>query len=532
MTYVNYSLYRRALQRDMTDPIHHQTHAARQTLEYLLEERRAALRFLVEVLPITELSNPERLEAVYINLRDSFQDLGGGFSSLALLDSTGGEIARTGPALERRESEAGPPKLHEADKMDGNFISDVFWGQDNRPHFVIEVIQQNSDTKNATLRATINIELLTQHLGTFSQNLICDAFLINKDGILQTPSQLFGDILDRIPFETPKPDKETRVMQPLAEMECADILAYANIDNSPFILMVLGNSSSSGQNWFISRKYLVAFLTISILILLFFISATSTYMVSHIRESDRKRRAYYHQLEYENKMASIGRLSAGVAHEINNPLAIINEKAGLAKDLLLLSDDFPQRSRIVDFADSILSSVERCGTITKRLLGFAKHMEIESIEIDLKALVQDVLSFLEKEAGFRNLEVHVHAQSPLPPIQSDRGQLQQVFLNIINNAFQAVMDGGTIEIDLRQEDPETVAVAITDTGCGIPEENVERIFEPFFTTKEQYGTGLGLSITYGIVQKLGGRITVESQLGKETRFTVYLPIRHASPRKT
>ncbi|MDH5197042.1 MAG: HAMP domain-containing histidine kinase, partial [Gemmatimonadota bacterium] len=108
----------------------------------------------------------------------------------------------------------------------------------------------------------------------------------------------------------------------------------------------------------------------------------------------------------------------------------------------------------------------------------------------------------------------------------DRGQLQQVFLNIINNAFAAVDDGGHIEIGIRQEETTDVAVSITDNGIGIPESQIPHIFDPFFTTKKGAGTGLGLSITYGIVQKLGGRIGVTSTVGKGTRFTVTLPLTH------
>jgi len=116
------------------------------------------------------------------------------------------------------------------------------------------------------------------------------------------------------------------------------------------------------------------------------------------------------------------------------------------------------------------------------------------------------------------------APEDIPTIESDRGQLQQVFLNLINNAFAAVPDGGRIEIAIERVDAYTVMVTTTDNGVGIPKEDLGRIFEPFFTTKKGYGTGLGLSVTYGIVHKLGGQINVESELGKKTCFTITLPI--------
>jgi len=228
-------------------------------------------------------------------------------------------------------------------------------------------------------------------------------------------------------------------------------------------------------------------------------------------------------MEYTNKMAAIGRLAAGVAHEINNPLAIIDQKAGLHKDLLL-ADNPPTKEKMLSLVDAVLESVKRCGNITHRLLGFAKHMDIQREEIDVEILIKGVLGFLEKEAGYRNLQVTLSTEEGVPAIVSDRGQLQQVFLNIINNAFAAVDDGGQIRIFVRKAGPGHVKIAIEDNGTGIPSENLKHVFEPFFTTKKGAGTGLGLSITYGIVQKLGGQITVSSIPGEGSTFIVTLPV--------
>jgi signal transduction histidine kinase len=246
-------------------------------------------------------------------------------------------------------------------------------------------------------------------------------------------------------------------------------------------------------------------------------------MVNRARQADLQRAAAYHKMEYSNKMAALGRLSAGVAHEINNPVSIINEKAGLLKDLLLMSQEMPPKERMLELVDSVLRSADRCGGITHRLLGFAKHMEVRTETIELDELLKEVLGFLEKEAAYRNLTVDLDFPEEAPTIVSDRGQLQQVFLNIINNAFAAVDDGGRIEIGIRAMERERVAVWVQDTGVGIPEEHLNRIFDPFFTTKKGGGTGLGLSITYGIVQKLGGDITVKSRPGEGARFTIILP---------
>jgi signal transduction histidine kinase len=303
------------------------------------------------------------------------------------------------------------------------------------------------------------------------------------------------------------------------------IMGYAPIDRSPFILMALRQGSMASQNWFDLRKRLLGFLAVSVLIIILLIMGTSTYLVRRMHVLDSQRARILHNIEYTSKLASIGRLAAGVAHEINNPMAIINEKAGLMKDLLSLSDDFPRKEKFLSFVDSIQGSVERCRTVTHRLLGFAKHMDVEVETIDLEHLIKEVLGFVDKDASFRKLAIHLRADENLPMIESDKSQLQQVFVNIINNAFEAVEDGGRIDISLRAVDSTSAMVVIRDNGQGIPQETLTHIFEPFFSTKGKYGTGLGLSITHGIVQKLGGNITVKSKVGQGTEFRVTIPIK-------
>jgi signal transduction histidine kinase len=172
----------------------------------------------------------------------------------------------------------------------------------------------------------------------------------------------------------------------------------------------------------------------------------------------------------------------------------------------------------------VIKSADRCGQITHRLLGFAKHMEVQRETIELDHLLYDVLSFLEREASYRDISVDFKLVDDPPEIISDQGQLQQVFLNIVNNAFAAVDKGGHVDILIARIVPDMVAVTITDDGAGIPDDHLPHIFDPFFTTKKGGGTGLGLSITYGIVQKLGGQITVKSRVGEGTSFTVTLPV--------
>jgi len=232
-----------------------------------------------------------------------------------------------------------------------------------------------------------------------------------------------------------------------------------------------------------------------------------------------------HHAEHANKMASIGRLAAGVAHEINNPLAVIGEKAGLLKDLLTYRRDDLDPDRLLGLAGEITRSVERCGNITKHLLGFARHINVRVERINVAEVVEEVLSFLRKEAEYRSVTIAVDVDPELPEFDCDRGKLQQILLNLVNNAFQAVADNGYVGIKADSPDAEHLRIRVRDDGCGIRPEDQKRIFEPFYSTKcGAGGTGLGLSITYGLVRKLGGRIEVDSRVGQGTTFTITLPV--------
>ncbi len=216
-----------------------------------------------------------------------------------------------------------------------------------------------------------------------------------------------------------------------------------------------------------------------------------------------------------------------MAHEINNPLAIINQKVGLIKDLFSFKKEYVGDEKLMVLIDEVLASIQRCGSITRRLLNFSRHMESKIEPIDLKEMINEVLAFLEKEAERRRVDISVDHVDNIPEFESDRGSLQQIFLNLINNAFAAMEDGGHLEITVERQGEDTVCVAVADNGCGISAEDIRRVFEPFFSTRgDKGGTGLGLSITYGLVKEIGGDIQVDSKVGKGTRFSVLLPVQN------
>jgi len=221
-------------------------------------------------------------------------------------------------------------------------------------------------------------------------------------------------------------------------------------------------------------------------------------------------------------------MAAGVAHEINNPLQIIGDQAGWMKDLLSEEGvaDSPHLREFQECIKKIERHVERCRTITHRLLRFGRRMEPSQEMVDINQLLGETVTFLENEAHFREIRIQTAYDSHLPRITTDQAQLQQVFLNIIDNAIDAIGKSGSIFImtNYNSGTPGEVVIEISDTGPGIPKDIIGRIFDPFFTTKAaNEGTGLGLSISYSIIEKLGGRIAVTSREGKGTTFTIRLP---------
>lgn len=226
------------------------------------------------------------------------------------------------------------------------------------------------------------------------------------------------------------------------------------------------------------------------------------------------------ELLHKDRLASMGQLAAGVAHEVNNPLGTI----------LLFSEalykETPEDSPHRDDLRMIINETTRCKNIVADLLNFARQQEVLAQETDVHALLEQVIEEIRRQPSFEDVQIVRHFDPDLPTIQADPAQLQQVFINLLNNGAESIEGDGTITLTTRLVDGHWVEVQVSDTGSGIPEENLNRLFTPFFTTKPPgKGTGLGLSIVYGIVKMHRGQITVQSQVAHGTTFVVTLPVR-------
>ncbi|ODS34327.1 MAG: two-component sensor kinase [Candidatus Scalindua rubra] len=236
-----------------------------------------------------------------------------------------------------------------------------------------------------------------------------------------------------------------------------------------------------------------------------------------------ERKSIEEQLRMSYKMASLGRLTAGVFHEVLNPVNIISSHV----QLLLIEAE--KGSRTEEDLNSIQEEVKRIVKIIDGLLRFARKGKLITEEVDTNSLLEKILSIVEPDMKLENVRFIRRFEEGLPKIMANSDQLRQVFLNLITNARDAMPEGGALTIStqsIQKEGNSFVSIRFMDTGCGIAKENLDRVFDPFFTTKgEGKGVGLGMSTSYGIIDHYGGRISVESEEGKGTTFTIDLPVK-------
>ena len=497
---------------------------ARRAVTFFLEERLAALTFTVNEMGYDQLTNPGNLSEVLRNLKLGF----GGLTDLSVIADTGTQVTYAGPFNLEGKDYSKQPWFMECQQHNA-VVSEIFSGYRDVPHIVVAVKSMRPDGRFFVLRATLETERLIQTLSSYKTGEHADIFLVNRNGLLQTPSMFYEGDSRYVNISLPAYSDRTQAVMSTDRNGQPILIGYAFIDTAiaptSFILMVVKQKAGMMKVWLDLRSNINWFFGISAVIIAIVITLTSTVMVNQIFQADRQKAETMVAAERNCQLASIGQLAAGVAHEINNPLALINETAGYVKDLFTLKQQYQEDTELVEHIDSILDAVARCGTITRQLLGFARNFDVHTQPINLNDMVTDVINFHKKEAEYRNIKIHVDIPEAIPLIETDRGKLQQIILNLVNNAFQAIDNGCFLGVRAEMDGPEHVRLFIQDNGCGISEDHLNKVFEPFFTTKKEgKGTGLGLSITYGLVKKLHGNITVQSRTGQGTTFVVTLPV--------
>lgn len=553
MIIINHFQYRTHLRNELTTPILTLANKTKHSFEILLEARLSTVRFIATAYTYEELNDEQNIKRILSFLKKEF----GGFVDLGLIDSNGILISYAGPYTLLGKNYSEQTSFQET-LIKGKFISNVFLGHRRFPHIVVAVQHLTDDGRTWILRATIDTDQFDNLIHSMGLEPQSDAFLLNTlssdaqiqnlpmqgDGLLlnlnapahrettersdtnvvfQTNSKFYGKTLEKCPFDIPANKFESHIFETVDPNGQEVVIASVGFSAANYTLVIVKPRSVVLQSWYALKTELFIVFIIGFAFIVLAVFRITDILIRRLKESDEKRENALADLQHTQKLSSIGRLAAGVAHEINNPLAIINEKAGLMNDLIDYSDDFGNKAKFQLLTSSILQSVDRCKRITHRLLGFAKRIEVRIEPMDVNAVVREVLGFLEREALYRKIDIRLKLFDPLNTIASDKGQLQQVILNLLTNAFAAVDDGGVIKILTENLVDGGVKITVSDNGCGIPEDLIKHVFDPFFSTKKEKGTGLGLSISYGIIEKLGGTISVSSTVKQGTDFVITLP---------
>ncbi len=489
------------------------------TLDLFLSERLVNISNLIDDPKFQVPPSPESMERYLkklISNSDAFVDIG-------FFDSTGVQTAYAGPypSLENRNyaSEVWYQTLKEQNQ--DYVITDIYLGFRELPHFTIAVWRIVND-QFVVLRATLSPTKMYEYIISLEGAGEVITSIVNRDGYYQLVTPHIGTPLES---STMVPPTEPRLGVERVKIDGQTInYCYSWLKSADWALIVQPSSPAGGTSLSGIQLRLILISVFLLLFGVFMILYRARRLVEFQIESDRTRM----QLEHAAKLASVGELAAGIAHEINNPLAVISEEAGLMKDLMNPEFGDPQPPEdLVVHLDNIEESVFRCRDITRKLLGFVRQTEMDLKPHDIHTILDEVVDgILGPEIAVSNITVVREYGENIPKLVTDKNQLLQVVLNIINNAVDAIGHAvGTITITTENTGKQ-VRIGIGDTGGGMNSEQLDKIFMPFFTTKEVgKGTGLGLSVSYGIIKSFGGKIEVASEVGLGSTFTIVLPVK-------
>ncbi len=495
----------------------------KRTMDDFLQARLDDVRLIVETRTHDDLGDASVLKELLEGLQRKH---GAVFSELGLLDAAGAQMTYAGP-LDSPAFNLSPRFLQKVTNA-GEAISDITAWR-GRSHFTIGVRIEGGDSPSILL-AVIEGGAIARLLERVCSAEDGNVSVLNRDGEPQTrsgrpvkPAQ--GSLADFLGIEDGR-DAEISVVQRLNAYGDKNVYATASTNKGDWLLVYQVSSAQAFRGLSRTKKTALATVLFAGLSLAAYAFSLSKKMVRRIESADRKKEKIREQMSQTAKLASIGELAAGIAHEINNPVAIMVEEAGWIDDLL--EEEF-QQGKNMEEVKRALSQIQtqgkRCKEITHKLLSFARKTDFRVSTFRVETLIADIMAMTAKRACYESIQIDTDLQEGLPDFNLPRTELQQVLLNLFNNALDAMSEaGGRLSIRARLEEG-TLILEVADTGPGIPKEDLPRLFDPFFTTKPVgKGTGLGLSICYGIIKRMGGNTRVDTVLGKGSTFRVTIPI--------
>jgi len=497
------------------------TESQRNTIDLFLQERVVNIFSLFQSETFNVNPTADIMENYLRNLRrtsDAFIDVG-------FLNEKGIQIGYAGPyPLLQNKNYAGEEWLKNLLSKEQNyFISDIYLGFRNKAHFTIAV-KQVIDDQIYIMRSTLDPDKFYMFLRTMSREKEIDAAIINRQGIYQLVDPAHGTILDlsdvRPGSESGSGVREVRVMG------VPTLVSFTWLNEVPWALIVKQPVSLSYGKMLVARKVIVISTIIIFIAVALVVWVSTGIVIRKAQDNAEKREQLQLQLLHASKLASVGELATGVAHEINNPLAIVIATSNVIRDML--NPEFgldAGHDNIIKELDTIDAAVFRARNITRQLLDFGRKNPTQPVPCNLNQLMDDILGGLKQRSlELENIEIKKQYDPGLPNIVADPDQIRQVFLNLINNAGDAIKGPGMITI-ITDNDEKQVRVTISDTGKGMTSAEMQKIFDPFFTTKQTgKGTGLGLSIALSLVKSMGGAIEVQSMPNRGSSFTVIIPI--------
>ncbi|MEP0775709.1 MAG: hypothetical protein HRF46_15285 [Acidobacteriota bacterium] len=487
------------------------------TIDLFLEDRMRDLELVAASFSAEALRDEARLDALLAQLRREH----GGIIDLGLIDSDGVHRAYVGP-YNLRDRNYKDQDWFEHVMVQGRYESDVFLGFRRFPHMVMAVRKRDAG-RDWVLRATIDTDMLSALVREGGIESGAEVFILNRAGEYQTATAAHHQLMAPSDLGPLPVHSGVRVVE-RRRGGSTEFIATIWLRGGAWVLVARQEAPGLSQLLNAHPAVLGVFIA-GLMLVPLLARVVVRARLRQIRAMESERASLFESAAQAQKMAAIGRLAASVAHEINNPLAIIDAQVGVLTDSLDDLSGVGEASEWRARLGKIAAQVDRARKVTHRLLGFSRRVGPDIEPVDVAAALEETVSFVEREALASSIRIVREVERDVPLIRTSLAQMQQVFLNLINNAIDAVGSGGEVRTKVRAA-KDGVEVTIADNGPGIPPRDLDRIFEPFFSTKagERVHSGLGLAICKDVMQALGGRISVASTVGKGTCFTLWFPL--------